>query len=170
MRAIPSMTFDADEPLADLLPTEGRLAGVDFGTVRIGLATCDPSQTWSTPLETYTRKGTEQDAHFFRSLVRAEDIVGWVLGLPIHCDGAESKKSAEVRQFASWLSEVTGVGVAFFDERFTTAEARNLLRNTGLSSKKKKDRLDGMAAHLILVHYLDSQRKAAAHQNQPLDT
>ncbi|MEO8269675.1 MAG: Holliday junction resolvase RuvX, partial [Aureliella sp.] len=97
-----------------------------------------------------------------------EQLVGWIVGLPIHCSGDESQKSAEARQFAAWLGERTGLPVALFDERFTTAEARQLLNETDLSPKKRRQRLDGMAAHLILSHYLGA-RGSGASVSAPLD-
>lgn len=158
-----------DEPaVAPELPDEGRLLGVDFGTVRIGLALCDESQRWVTPLDTYNRRNLRSDAAHFASLVKQDGVAGIVVGLPIHCDGKESQKSKEVRQFCVWLSEATGVPVTQFDERFTTAEARRLLDERPMSAKKKKKKLDGVAAHLILSHFLDSARHCD-HEPSGLD-
>lgn len=150
------------------LPKRGRLVGIDFGTVRIGLALCDPSQSWATPLETYTRRRPELDARFFSDLAEQENIVGWVVGLPIHCDGKESQKSSEARAFGQWLTELSRRPVVFFDERFTTAEARRLLGETNLSPQKRKNRLDQLAAQLILSHYLECSENLAS-QNEALD-
>jgi len=145
-------------PPTENMPKEGRLAGIDFGTVRVGVATCDPTQTWVTPYDTYHRRGEKKDAEFFLDLAERERIVGWVIGLPIHCDGNESQKSKEVRAFSDWLGGLSQLPVALHDERFSTAEARRLLRDTGLSSQKKKQNLDRLAAHLILTHYLEASR------------
>ncbi len=150
--------MDDSPPPPTPFPRTGRLAGIDFGTVRMGIAMCDPSQTWVTPYNIYTRRSQKLDSQYFESLVQQEQLAGWVLGLPIHCDGQESQKSGEVRQFAAWLSKLTGLSVALYDERFTTAEARRLLQETTLSAAKNKKRLDGLAAHLILSHFLDSRR------------
>ena len=149
----------------DALPIQGRLAGIDFGSVRIGLALSDPSQNWVTPLATYTRCGERQDINYFLRLVSQEQLVGWVIGLPIHCSGDESQKSAEARR---WLGEQTNLPVALFDERFTTAEARQLLNQTQLSPQKKRQRLDGLAAHLILTHFL-AARGCSPSGNAGLD-
>ncbi len=146
-------------PNGKYFPTRGRLACIDFGTVRIGLATCDPTQTWVTPFETYRRLDERRDAQFLLGMAESEHIVGWVIGLPIHCDGQESQKSREVRLFADWLGGLSQLPIAFFDERFSTAEARRLLRDTGLSSNKKRQNLDRLAAHLILTHFLESRQR-----------
>jgi putative Holliday junction resolvase len=145
------------------LPQQGRLAGIDFGTVRIGIATCDPSQRWVAPLELYVRRNARLDGSYFLSLARQEQLVGWIVGLPIHCDGQESQKSAEARKFADWLYQISQLPVAMFDERFTSAEARRLLEAAPMSGQKKKQRLDQLAAHLILTHYLESRDNSRTH-------
>lgn len=150
------------------LPRQGRLAGVDFGTVRIGLAICDPSQSWVTPYDTYLCRNPRLDASYFQMMATREQLVGWVLGLPIHCDGNESRKSGEVRRFAEWLAELSKLPIALFDERFTTAEAKKLLRDSGLSRQKRKKSLDRLAAHLILSHFLESRDKID-RPNMPLE-
>ena len=85
--------------------TSGRIAGIDFGTVRIGIAVSDPRQTISSPYENYTRKDPAQDARRFQKLVLEEEIVQFVVGLPIHLDGNESAKSLEARDFGKWLEQ-----------------------------------------------------------------
>ncbi len=152
----------------DDLPRVGRLAGVDFGTVRVGLATCDPSQTWVSPCSTYERKNESLDAVHFAEFVRQEGIVGWVVGLPIHCDGQESQKSKEARVFAEWLGECTERPFVFFDERFTTAQARQMMRVSGLSPQRKKKAIDRIAAHLILSNFLES-RDTMTKADTPLE-
>ncbi|HUP79335.1 MAG TPA: Holliday junction resolvase RuvX [Pirellula sp.] len=149
-------------------PESGRLAGIDFGTVRVGVAICDPSRTWTSPLETYTRRNIALDQEHFEELVRENQILGWVVGLPIHCDGRESRKSEEARDFASWLYHVTEKPVRFIDERYTTALANRLLRDAELTNKKRKKRVDKIAAHLILETYLESA-KHPSFQPLPLE-
>ena len=140
------------------LPESGRLAGVDFGTVRIGLAVSDAQQSLASPLETYTRRNEELDAKYFINLVANEKIVGIVIGLPVHMSGDESEKSAEARDFGRWLTEQTEVPVDWIDERYTTAFARDVLSQSGLSGKKRKAMLDKIAAQAILSTYLESDR------------
>ena len=77
----------------------GRVAGIDFGTVRIGIALSNAGRTIASPYENYTRRGSEQDAQRFRRLVAEEGVTLFVVGLPVHLDGGESQKSTEARQF-----------------------------------------------------------------------
>lgn len=133
-----------------------RLLGVDFGTVRVGLAVSDPARKIAFPHEIYTRRGAAADADHFRQLVRAEEIAGLVVGLPVHLDGREGHKAVEARAFAGWLTEATGLPVAFWDERFTTVEAENALWSAGLTQKRRKERRDKVAAQMLLQSYLDA--------------
>jgi putative Holliday junction resolvase len=148
-------------------PAPGRIAGIDYGTVRIGIAVTDPDRTIASPVESYTRRNVEQDARRFQRLVVEERITLWVVGLPVHLDGRESQKSCEARRFGQWLAEVTGVPVEFFDERFTTAEAQELLLGAELTSKRRKERVDMLAAQIMLTAYLESQTKG--QEPGPLD-
>jgi putative Holliday junction resolvase len=145
-------------------PETGRLAGVDFGTVRIGISICDPDRILASPLEIHPAANWQDDGEYFRELVRLEKIQGFVVGLPIHCDGNESQKSGECREFAKWLSEETGIPVRLFDERFTTADAKRRMQSGGYSRGKEKKRLDAVAALVLLESFIEAARY---HQETP---
>jgi len=144
--------------MSDGLPRTGRLAALDYGSVRIGVAVTDPEQRLASPLETYTRRGGAGDAAWLKELVARERIVGIVVGLPVHTSGRESQKSQEARRFAEWAAAVAGVPVALFDERYTTVEAEAVLLGADLSRKRRKERLDKLAAQILLSAYLQSPR------------
>ena len=134
----------------------GRLLGVDFGTVRVGLAVSDPDRLIASPFETYARKDAKADAAYFQRVVASEKIVGLVVGLPLHTGGEEGIKAREAREYGAWLAEATGLPVAFWDERCTTAAAEDALWGAGLSHKKRKERRDRVAAQLILQGFLEN--------------
>jgi putative Holliday junction resolvase len=136
--------------------SKGRLLGVDYGHVRIGLAVTDPDRIIASPLGTYTRKGDATDAAFFAKLVEAEKVAGLVVGLPLHTGGEEGQKAAEARRFGAWLAGVTGLPVVFWDERFTTSLAEDALWDAGLSHRKRRDRRDRVAAQLILQAFIEA--------------
>jgi len=136
--------------------TAGRVAGIDYGTVRIGVAVTDSRRTLASPLENYTRSGPEADARFFQRLAREEQIGLFVVGLPVHLAGHESAKSVEARRFATWLAETTSVPVVFSDERFTSSEAEALLAQGEMTSKKRKQRRDMLAAQIMLSGWLEA--------------
>lgn len=142
--------------MADEFPTTGRIAGIDYGSVRIGIAITDPGRMLASPYENYTRRDLKSDAARFRDLVSREQVVGLVVGLPVHASGEESAKSYEARQFGRWLQETTGVPVRFYDERFTSVQAEQLLGFAQLTKKRRKQRLDMVAAQIMLASYLES--------------
>jgi len=133
-----------------------RIAGIDYGTVRIGIATADLAVGIAGPYENYSRRSPQLDAEYFRRLATEEQIARFVVGLPVHISGGESQKSREARAFGDWLHQTTGVPVEYFDERYTSAEAESLLLDAGLTTKRRKERLDQLAAQIMLTAYLES--------------
>ncbi len=145
----------------------GRIAAIDFGTVRLGIALSDARRTIASPYENYTRRSAPADAEYLRRLAKEEGVALFVVGLPIHTDGRESQKSRQARQWGQWLHEQTAVPVEFFDERFTTREAEQALAAAELTKKKRKARLDMLAAQSLLAAYLEAG--GAPYTPRPLD-
>ena len=144
-------------------PAVGRVAGIDYGTVRIGVAITDPSRTIASPLENYTRRSEALDAAWFARLAEEERIAGFVVGLPVFASGEESPKSQEARAFGAWLAKATNRPVGFYDERYSSALADQALGEAKLTKKRRKQRLDKLAAQIILVAWLEAQ--AAGNQD-----
>jgi len=142
-------------------PRPGWIAGIDYGTVRIGIAMADPEVRIASPYANYNRRSKALDAEYFQRLAKEERIAQFVVGLPVHLDGNESQKSIEARAFGKWLAETTGVPVTFFDERFTSSEAAEHLSQAKLTKKKRKQRLDKLAAQIMLSAYLESENNAS---------
>ncbi|MCA9184323.1 MAG: Holliday junction resolvase RuvX [Pirellulaceae bacterium] len=136
-------------------PAVGRIVAVDYGTVRIGIAISDVGRRWASPHENYTRRGKDQDVRYFRKLVSDEQVTLFVVGLPVFNSGDESPKSREAREFGAWLGEITGVPVEYYDERYTSAQAEEMLLAADLTKKRRKKRLDMVAAQIILASYLE---------------
>lgn len=134
----------------------GRLLGIDYGSVRIGLAVSDAERRIASPLETYRRRDTAQDSRYFSAVIQQQEIAMVIVGLPMHTDGREGQKAAEVRTFSAWLATVTALPIAHWDERFTTVEAESHLWSAGLSHKRRKERRDRVAAQIMLQAYLEA--------------
>jgi len=135
----------------------GRVAAVDYGRKRMGIAICDAERIIASPWPMRQPTGDPTaEAAYFRRLVAEESIVGFVVGLPVHADGSDSRMSVEVEKFAGWLGETTGRPVTFQDERYTSVEAAGMLAGLGLSRGKKKARADSIAAHIILTAWMES--------------
>ena len=140
-------------------PVKGRLLGVDFGTVRVGLAVCDPDWIVASPLATYKRRTEEKDIEYFQRVVKNESIVARVVGLPISLDCTEGPKAKEAREYGAWLVKTTGLPIEFWDERFTTAIAEDAMMDAGLTQQKRKERRDRVAAQIMLQAFLGSRTK-----------
>ncbi len=133
-----------------------RIAGIDFGTVRIGIALADLEVGIAGPYETYTRRSEAKDAEYFRQLAQQERLTRLVVGLPVHLDGHESQKSREARAFGQWLTELTGLPVDYFDERYSSSQAEEILAGAQLTKKRRQERIDQLAAQIMHTAYLES--------------
>jgi putative Holliday junction resolvase len=133
-----------------------RILAIDFGTKRIGAAVCDASRTIASPLEQYQPRDRDRDAAHYQELVREERIERIVVGLPLHTTGREGNLAARARDFGQWLGEVTGRRVVFFDERFTTAQAEEILLEHRVTSARRRELRDRLAAQILLQAYIDS--------------
>lgn len=136
----------------------GRLLGVDLGERRIGIALTDPTRTIASPLTTLTRRtGKRPPWQELERLVRENEVVGIVVGLPLALNGTETDWTAEVRDFAARLGERAGLPVYLVDERMTSIEAEGAIRGMGLrkSRRENKGLVDATAAAIILRSFLD---------------
>lgn len=147
----------------------GRVLALDFGLKRIGAAVSDPLRLIASPLEVHHRGGPEQDARHYRRLVAEEDVCRIVVGLPTHTNGAEGELARAARAFGEWLGAVTGLPVSYFDERFTSRQADELLRAQGATARARQARRDMIAAQLILREYLEAGCPEARDGAGPLD-
>lgn len=138
------------------VPTQGTLLGLDYGTKRIGVAVSTPDQTIATPLKNYTRRNATLDAEFLRKLAAEYQAVGLIVGLPVHMSGDEGDKAREARAFGAWAASACQLPVVYWDERYSSALAGLYLQQAELSRKKQKERLDKVAAQILLQAFLDS--------------
>ncbi len=151
----------ADDSPADELPfpQEGRLMGLDFGTKRLGIAVSTPEQNIASPLENYDRKNPALDAKHLRELAAEYRIKGLVVGLPVHMSGDEGGIARSAREFGTWIAEETNLPIRYWDERFTSALAEEILQAASLTKKQRKARKDKLAAHLLLQSFLDAKNR-----------
>jgi len=144
---------------AAVLPLEGRLLGVDWGTKRIGLAISDPTQTVATPLGTLTRRaGKRFPMGRLKPYLESHQPVGVVVGLPLDASGAEGPAARAARDTGALIAVKTGLPVAYWDERMTTARVRSAQRETGGTPGRAGGEADPLAATLVLQTFLDRRR------------
>ena len=140
------------------MPLSGRLWGIDCGTKRLGCAVCNAEQTIASPVENDDRQSRDVDAKCVQRLVSEYRIVGLVVGLPVHLSGRDSQKSLEAKSFGTWLTQITSLPVAYSDERYSSSFAEEHLMSLSFTKKKRKARLDMLAAQVILQGYIEGKR------------
>jgi putative pre-16S rRNA nuclease len=140
----------------------GCVLGIDVGSVRVGIASTDPTRTIAQPLETLPRAG-RGGALWARlaAVIKERDVQRIVVGLPRRLDGSEGTAAADARVFAREVEKHAGVPVEFFDERFTTAQAERSLIEAGKRRAARRATVDAVAAALLLQSWLDVRRVAA---------
>jgi putative Holliday junction resolvase len=143
------------ESFAAALPRDGAIAGLDLGTVTIGVAVSDLRRRVATPLETVKRSKFTLDAAQLLAIGRARDLKGFVLGLPINMDGSEGPRAQSTRAFGRNLSHLTDLPIAFWDERLSTVAAERALLEADTSRKRRAEVIDHVAAGFILQGMLD---------------
>ncbi len=146
-----------------------RILAIDYGRRRIGSAISDPDRTLASPLEVYERRDHQRDLHHYRDLVVEERIERIVVGLPVHTGGGASELSIEARAWGRKLAEVCGCHVLFHDERYTSKDADELLREAGLSPRAHRSKRDMLAAQILLQHYIEAGCPEQEAPIQPLE-
>ena len=132
-----------------------RILGIDFGTVRIGLALSDPTGTLASPLPHLEKKTLSQINAALTELVETHEISRVVVGLPRNMDGSYGPAAEKVRDFISKIQGSIGIPIETQDERLTTVQASKQLSQIGLNQKELRKKIDSSSASLILQQYLD---------------
>ncbi len=135
------------------------LLGLDIGDVRIGVALSDELGVAAHPLCTLTRKNRKVDLIAISDLVSIHKVERVVIGLPISLDGSIGPQAEKIQNFAKRLAQVIDIPIEFQDERFTTAEAEDLLRALNKDTKEQKELIDEVAAVIILTDYLNQNKE-----------
>lgn len=149
------MICDTPEAFVAEIPDMGALAGLDLGTVTIGVAVSDVMRSVATPLETIKRKKFGVDAAKLLELTTHRMVTGIVLGLPMNMDGSEGPRCQATRAFARNLEQLTPLPITFWDERLSTVAAERALLEADTSRKRRAEVIDHVAAGYILQGMLD---------------
>lgn len=135
---------------------EGRILGIDYGKARIGLALSDPLGITAQPLEVLPVKKKSDALQYIAGLINDRDVRIILIGLPLNMDGSEGAMVTEVRVFSAALAKICGIEPLEWDERLTSAQAISSLALGEKSWKKRKKKVDAVAAQILLQSYLDS--------------
>ncbi len=134
-----------------------RLAGLDVGDKRIGVAVSDGLGLTAQALGVVARKSRKRDVEALMELLSPYEIEAFVAGLPLLWDGSEGEQADKVRHFCKHLSHDSGLSVHFQDERMSSLESERLLISAGMRREKRKGKRDQIAAALILQAFLDGR-------------
>ena len=134
--------------------------GLDYGERRIGAAVCDELEIAALPLPTVARDGAELER--IGELVAARGVQLIVVGLPMRMDGTEGTQARRVRGFVKELRRaLRHVEIELVDERLTSAQAHRSLSTEGARGRRRRERVDAIAAQIILERYLARRRPSA---------
>ena len=143
---------------------------IDYGDARTGVALSDP--TGFLAGQTFLIKSRKQEVVLeeLAALVQRQGAQELVMGYPRNMDGTLGPRAEKYAAFARRLEEATGLTVALWDERRTTVDAHRILGEQGVRAKNRKDKIDSVAATLILEGYLDWKRLQAQRQEREEET
>ena len=143
---------------------------IDYGDARTGVALSDP--TGFLAGQTFLIKSRKQEVVLeeLAALVQRQGAQELVMGYPRNMDGTLGPRAEKYAAFARRLEEATGLPVALWDERRTTVDAHRILGEQGVRAKNRKDKIDSVAATLILEGYLDWKRLQAQRQDREEET
>lgn len=138
-----------------------RALGIDPGSKRIGLAISDRSGTIASPFVVLPRSRSRQhdDAEIAR-IVREEEIEVVVIGLPLNMDGSQGASARAAIADARRLATVVDVPIELHDERRTTVTAEQSMRDAGLDAIERRQRVDKVAAAIMLQSWLDGRARS----------
>jgi len=134
-----------------------RVLGMDVGARRIGLAVSDPLGITAQGIETLERRNKRTDFGILERVIRRYEVGEIVVGYPLRMSGSTGNQSEKMAAFAEELRRKFALPVHLWDERLTTAEAHRILDQTEMSTRRRSEVVDQMAAVLILQSFLEAR-------------
>ena len=135
-----------------------RLMGLDYGNVHVGVALSDELGMTAYPLEVIKRKDSNKLRKTFariEEIAREYKVDKIIVGLPLNMDDSESEISKTVIDFSENIKRRTGLPVELWDERLSTLEATDILKEAGIKVQDRKTYIDKIAASFILRRYME---------------
>jgi putative Holliday junction resolvase len=134
-----------------------RILGVDFGSKRVGLAISDETGTIALAVGYIDGGGVNTVSREVVRVVTERGAGAIVVGVPVRLDGTASLQTERTLQFIAALEAATAIPIKHWDERLTTAQAERVLLEGNVRRKDRKQKIDQLAAQLMLQSYLDAQ-------------
>lgn len=133
-----------------------RVLAIDHGTKRIGIALSDELKMIAQPLEFIPAEPFAAFVERLKAILREKEVEQIVVGMPRNMDGSYGPAAQKVREFVTALKEAVTIPIQLWDERLTSAQANRLLIQSDVRRDKRKEKVDKMAAAILLQSYLDS--------------
>ncbi len=137
-----------------------RILALDHGTVRIGVALSDELKMLATPLEYLPAEPFAQLVERLRQIIREKEVELILVGLPRNMDGSYGPAALKVQEFVAALRSALTVPIQTWDERLTSVQAHRYLTQGGVRGRERRQKVDQMAAAILLQSYLDSRSGA----------
>jgi putative Holliday junction resolvase len=134
-----------------------RILALDHGTVRIGVALSDELKMLATPLEYLPAEPFAKLVERLRQLIREKEVELILVGLPRNMDGTYGPAALKVQEFVAALRSALTVPIQTWDERLTSVQAHRYLAEGGVRARDRRQKVDQMAAAILLQSYLDSR-------------
>jgi len=137
---------------------QGRSLALDIGDKRIGMAVSDPLGLTAQGLPTLLRRGKKHDVGGIIDVIARYGVIRVIYGLPRHMNGGIGTQAEKTEQFIDQLKSRVHCSFTSWDERLTSRHAEQALMESGMSRKRRAEKVDMVAAVLILQSYLDHSR------------
>ncbi len=134
-----------------------RILALDHGTVRIGIAVSDELQMIASPLEFIAAEPFDGFLSRLRQILAEKEVELILVGLPRNMDGTYGPAAEKVREFIARLQETIAVPIKTWDERLTSVMANRALLEGNVRRADRKQKVDKMAAAILLQSYLDAK-------------
>ncbi len=135
--------------------------GLDRGGRRIGVAVSDLAGFLASPVGTIEVRGKGEGLAEVAEWVRRYEPARIVVGLPLLLDGTEGEEAHTVRAWVEQLQQLVPVPIELWDERLSSVAAERIMIESGARRGRRQERLDAVAAALILQSWLDARRSGA---------
>ena len=133
-----------------------RILAIDYGDVRVGLALSDLTCTIAQPFKTLNYDDMNHLINQLSEIINEKQVNKVVVGIPYNMKGDDTQQTTKVREFVSILEQKLGYEIIFVDERLTSSEAEKFMHQMHIKTGFNKDKIDKIAASIILQEYIDT--------------
>lgn len=134
-----------------------RVLALDHGTKRIGIALSDPTGTIAQPMGYWPALPFAGFLERLRAFAKEKEVAMLLVGMPRNMDGSYGPAAQKVDEFVGALRQAITIPIEVWDERLTTVQANRLLIEGGMRRDKRKQKVDSLAAAVLLQSYLDAR-------------